>query len=489
MVGWSVIGPRGSRAAVWVFGFASLAACSKQPTVAIETSRPNTKPPPAPVLRSRDASEGRGVYGQRGYEPGQLHAHCERGDPVACNDLGYLIESGTQMRPDPALAAQYYEKACTGNAWAGCNNLGLILRSTLHGAPDPARGLRLLRHACDAAEPLACRNLGWLFLTKSSTSLSRGEGMRLLTESCESGLVTACGDLGLLSVRGLGVPHDERYGAMRLRDACSRGSVKSCADLGLLLLTAATFDRDAAAAVPALEYACQGGSMPACSALGALLAQSGDAPKVLRGHALMQRACSAALGATCSDWGMAHAEGWGMPQSERQAASLFYKACAGHEVSGCASYAERMQSGAGGVSVNPEGAVQMFSKACQQGSVRACHGVGLALLEGRGIHKQPAEARPYLEYACDYKFAPACDSLATLLDSGQAGTNLAEAVRLSDFSCEQGIAASCLRLSNYYDRGFGVGRNSERADEFRQRACRLGEPSACPEPEPEPSDR
>jgi len=439
------------------------------------------------VLRSRDAAEGRGVYGQRGYDPRQLQANCEGGDPVACNDLGYLIESGTQMQPDAALAARYYEKACAGNAWAGCNNLGLFLRSTQHGAPDPARGLKLLRHACDAAEPLACRNLGWLFLSKNSSSLSRSEGMRLLTESCESGLLTACGDLGLLSVRGLGVPHDERYGALRLRDACSRGSVKSCADLGLLLLTAATIERDVAAAAPALEYACEGGSMAACSALGALLAQSGDAVKVSRGHALMRRACTAALGATCNDWGMAHAEGWGMPPNEQQAAALFYQACAGHEVSGCASYAERMQSGAGGVPTNPEAALQMFSKACNQGSVRACHGVGLALLEGRGIQKQAAEARPYLEYACDYRFAPACDSLAMLLDSGQAGTNLAEAVRLSDFSCEQGIAAGCLRLSNYYARGFGVGRDPDRADEFRQRACQLGEPRACPETEP--SDR
>src|SRR5688572_5071274 len=143
MSGWSVIGPRGFRAGGWVFGFANLLACSRPTTVAIETSRPNAKPPPAPVLRSRDAAEGRGVYGQRGYEPRQLHTSCEQGDPVACNDLGYLIESGTQMQPDPALAARYYEKACAGTAWAGCNNLGLFLRSTQQGAPDPARGLKL----------------------------------------------------------------------------------------------------------------------------------------------------------------------------------------------------------------------------------------------------------------------------------------------------------------------------------------------------------
>lgn len=479
MSGWSSVG------SYWLFRgggalcLLSLVACARPTTVAIETTRPDTKPPPAPVLRARDTAEGRGIYGRYGYDPRLLEARCKGGDPSACNDLGYLIEAAARSPRDAQLAAHYYQEACAQSAWAGCNNLGLLLRSTRYGAVDPARGLKLLQLACDGDEPLACRNLAWLFLTRNSSALSRSEGMRLLTESCESGLATACGDLGLLSVRGLGVPRDERYGAMRLQAACSQGSVKSCADLGLLLLTAATLERDPARAAPLFEYACQGGSMPACSALGVLLAQSDDKQAVLRGHALMRRACDAAMGTTCNDWGLAHAEGWGMPRDMRQAALLFHRACGAHEVSGCASYAELMQTGEGGVPVDPRGALELFSKACTQGSFRACHGVGLALLEGRGIAKQAAETAPYLQYACEYKFAPACDALAGLLDSGQAGTNLAEAVRLSAFSCEQGIATSCLRLGDYYERGVGVGRDRERAGELRQRACRLGSSSAC----------
>jgi len=467
----------------WIFGLVSLSACARPATIAIETTRPDAKPPPAPVLRARDVSEGRGVYGRHAYDPRLLEARCKAGDPSACNDLGYMIESGTLAASNASLAAQYYQAACAKQAWAGCNNLGLLLRSTQYGAPDPVRGLNMLKLACEAREPLACRNLGWLFLTRNASALSRSEGMRLLTESCEGGLATACGDLGTLSVRGLAVPRDERYGAVRLQAACSQGSVKSCADLGLLLLTAATLERDVEHARPLLEYACSGGSMQACSALGALLAQSTDPLAIARGHQLMQNACAAALGTTCTDWGTAHAEGWGMQPDPRQAALLFHKACGAHEVSGCASYAERMQTGEGGVPINPRGAVEMFAKACTQGSFRACHGVGMALLEGRGVAKQAAEAAPYLRYACDYKFAPACDALAGLLDSGQAGTNLSEAVRLSEFSCQQGVATGCLRLSNYYDRGLGVGRNAERAGELRERACRLGTSSACSEPE------
>lgn len=463
-------------------GGVCLLACARHAPVVIEAARPAAKPPPAPVLRARDTADGRGLYGQHGYDPRSLEARCEGGAPSACNDLGYLIESGTRAMDAPARAAQYYEQACSQSAWAGCNNLGLLLRSTQYGAPDPARGLKLLQLACGADELLACRNLAWLFLTRNSSLLSRREGMRLLTDSCERGLATACGDLGSLSVRGLGVPRDERYGAHRLQDACRRGSVKSCADLGLLLLTAATLERDPARAAPLLEYACQGGSMPACSALGVLLAQSEDATQVARGHALMRRACEARVGTTCNDWGLAHAQGWGMPRDVRRAAMLFRHACSAHEISGCASYAELMQTGEGGVPIDFADAVKLFSQACTQGSFRACHGVGMALLEGRGVPKQSAAAAPYLDYACEYKFAPACDALAGLLESGEAGTNLAKAVRLSEFSCQQGIGTACLRLSTYYERGVGVGRDAHRAGELRQRACRLGTTSACDVP-------
>lgn len=457
----------------------NLGGCRGARAVVIETSAKEVKAPTAPIVRSRDATDGRGVYGRYGYAPGRLGQYCQAGDPSACNDLGYLTESGNQVNADARLAAQYYHKACEQGAGAACNNLGLLFRSTRYGAPDPQRGLRLIEKACDAGEQLACRNLGWLFLNKSSSALSRSEGMRLLTKSCAGGLVTACGDLGLLSVRGVGVPWDERYGAIRLQDACSRGSAKSCGDLGMLKLTAVTLERSGEQALPLLEYACSGGILDACSALGALLAQSTEPGRRARGLQLMQRACEAPLGATCSDWAMAHAEGWGMPKSPDRAYALFLKACKAHEPPGCAGYAELVMQGFGSMAANPERAVQIFSKACNEGSFRACYGVGAAMLDGRGIAQQVAEAVPYLRYACGYRYAPACDRLAGVLDSGEAGTNLAEAVSFSDFACTQGIAASCVRLARYYEQGVAVGRDLQRSAALLARACELGEQTAC----------
>jgi TPR repeat protein len=193
----------------------------------------------------------------------------------------------------------------------------------------------------------------------------------------------------------------------------------------------------------------------------------------------MKLACDAPLGASCNDWGVAHAEGWGMPASPAHAALLFRQACDNHEVAGCASYAEVLLKGAPGVARDPNRALTLLGRACSNGSFKACYGVGLALSEGLIGEPRPAEAASYLRYACGYKLPQACNQLAFLLDSGVIGTNLVEARQLSEFACSQGVAAACVRLSGYYERGVAIAPNSEKAAELLARACKLGESQAC----------
>src|SRR5690606_19297066 len=118
------------------------------------------------------------------------------------------------------------------------------------------------------------------------------------------------------------------------------------------------------------------------------------------------------------------------------------------EVRGCTEYAQLLMSGAPNLPKDEARALRLFADSCSKGSFNGCFGVARALLRGgRGA----AEAVPYLRYACGYKLPEACDELARLLDSGEIGTNLVEAASLSQYSCGQGIAAGCLRLSGYYE--------------------------------------
>jgi TPR repeat protein len=84
-----------------------------------------------------------------------------------------------------------------------------------------------------------------------------------------------------------------------------------------------------------------------------------------------------------------------------------------------------------------------------------------------------------LRYACGYRVAEACEDLADMLTTGEAGTDLVEAARLTHFACEEGIASGCFRLADFYRRGIGVTRDPVRAQQLLERACSLGDTRAC----------
>jgi TPR repeat protein len=76
-------------------------------------------------------------------------------DAQACNATGVLFEFDDGERSDPALASDFYRRACDGNYGPGCNNLAwLYLRG--RGVPrDPPRAMVLFMAAFDAAR-IAC---------------------------------------------------------------------------------------------------------------------------------------------------------------------------------------------------------------------------------------------------------------------------------------------------------------------------------------------
>jgi hypothetical protein len=83
-------------------------------------------------------------------------------------------------------------------------------------------------------------------------------------------------------------------------------------------------------------------------------------------------------------------------------------------------------------------------RACEDGTLRACHVLGARYVKGDGVARDPARAAPLLARACEGDLAGACLDLAELYASGS------------------GVAADAARARTLYDK-----------------ACRLGEPFAC----------
>ena len=72
-----------------------------------------------------------------------------------CVVLGVIYQTVPSIE-DPAKAATYYEKACSGGDGAGCFNLSLLYRFGTGVAADPDKMRQLLQRACKLGQSQAC---------------------------------------------------------------------------------------------------------------------------------------------------------------------------------------------------------------------------------------------------------------------------------------------------------------------------------------------
>lgn len=64
---------------------------------------------------------------------------CERGTAEACNELGFLHETGRGVRRDAERAASLYRQACEGGSVTGCSNYGVMYANGDGVAQDDVR--------------------------------------------------------------------------------------------------------------------------------------------------------------------------------------------------------------------------------------------------------------------------------------------------------------------------------------------------------------
>ena len=99
-----------------------------------------------------------------------------------------------------------------------------------------------------------------------------------------------------------------------------------------------------------------------------------------------------------------------------------------------------------GFEPNPRLAFDYFDKTCEMknGDQIGCAYVGELYMEGKGVKRSYAKARPYLEVGCEY-----------------------------------GVADSCRRLGRLYREGLGVSRSKTTARTYDEWACYFGDDEAC----------
>lgn len=165
-----------------------------------------------------------------------------------------------------------------------------------------------------------------------------------------------------------------------------------------------------------------------------------------------------------------------------------------------------------------EEANRALAQACEAGRARACTAWADVLLRGRGMAEDPPQALRVLQRTCAGGFAEACVGVAELLEKGRAptlGKDTAAAIAAFKSACTLGDTVSCLRASRLTlestgattaeregalvelrslceaGQGFACSLLAQQAaasggvvagrgaDEWRRRACALGERTDC----------
>lgn len=113
-----------------------------------------------------------------------------------------------------------------------------------------------------------------------------------------------------------------------------------------------------------------------------------------------------------------------------------------------------------------------YSKACKQGNMLGCSGLGTLYERGLGVDQSYKKAKQYYDFACKKGDSFGCFH-ARLFEIGPKAEEYYEAM------CDDSDGLSCLRLADLYYKGLGVSKNYQNAAYYYQRACSFFNAEGC----------
>lgn len=157
-------------------------------------------------------------------------------------------------------------------------------------------------------------------------------------------------------------------------------------------------------------------------------------------------------------------------------------------------------------------ALQVWQKACDNGTATGCHNLGFMYAKGEGVEKNIEIAVTLYRKACDNNFSRSCffvgayeydkknfddaftpfkkacevDVLESCIMTGAMyetglGTKQDFSKAFDDYNkaCAGGSAKGCNAIASLYENGFGVKRDLNKAKEFYSSACESNITTAC----------
>ena len=316
--------------------------------------------------------------------------------------------------------------------------------------PDKPRALAIFKIACDLGSGDGCTRAGI-----ELEALDRDQARALYRKACELGYSYGCSNLANLR-DDVKEPKRDRASALELwQQACDLGQPASCEFLAWQFHKGDRVSRDRARALALRQ----------------------------RGARFLRKECDDDQLDSCvelHEW-LLFKPGLFDPVAAHAAAS---KACKGKNLKGCNAVAGDHQWGRG-IDRDLTRAYQLYEQTCNAGHAPACGQQASLMGVAPGVARDDVKVRALYRRHCETTGDQwVCHRLALLEHEGRGGPpGTPSAIARWDERCsKRELAWACRILAALYSEGDGVPRDAARAQQLRERACKLGLTDACGPP-------
>lgn len=352
--------------------------------------------------------------------------------PSACTRLGERALTGDGLPQSANLAAVYFEQACDAEPPDGfaCARLGALHLEGRGVERSVEQARTRFKEACAQRVRDGCERLA---------ALDRGRAGRAGGAADDVDAWCAPDD------PSCGAPRSDRERTLdRLTARCDEGETAACVSLGRALLEPGP-ERDPERAASLFERACDADDRQGCAYL-AWCHESGAGVEGgkdgARAATLYERSCDAGFAYACASLARLHLLGDGVPRDWPHAVDLGTRACDDGALEGCGvagsilthlKYAEH----------DPARGYALLDRGCKGGDLPSCAWQGVAAALGRGTPRSRARGLELLRRACDGDLAQGCFILGTALADGEDAADREGAIAALDRACRGKVERAC----------------------------------------------
>lgn len=237
------------------------------------------------------------------------------------------------------------------------------------------------------------------------------DAANLFAKACEQKNVAGCLNLAVLYDRGWGIQQDFSKAAYYYTQTCDYGEAMGCTGLGVLYKDGKALKQDYAKALELFNKACEDGDNQGCVNLGTMYEDGlGVKKDDEKAHRIYAEACTNSKGSGklvgCTNLGKLHEK----HSHYLTAIEVYTFPCRYHEAEACYRIG-RIYAGIGHANETSQDmklGIKYLEEACDYKSADACNDLGLIYELGIKVSKSKTKAKKFYEKGCKLKNERGC---------------------------------------------------------------------------------